>query len=194
MAVFVGFPNWSGSNPLTTCRGRGDEQWGAVLGGGKERWRKTWSVFGGKCSTSEESHSSEGSLGELLCWPLAMCWRRTHTEEPRTFILEKLCMTSKDPRENHIWFNIRKSRTSDLQWAAWVSVSAAISLCSGLTKPSEYTNSDTQTLLWTYFLYWPLSLAYPGFLTSEYPHLLIYLTWHISSKTPRHPSSGGRQV
>lgn len=130
MAVFAGFPNWSGSNPQPPVGGgetssggqcweeekRGGEKLGASLGENAAPVKKAILVKG-------------GSLGELLHWPLAMCWRRrTHTEEPRTFILEKLCMTFKDPRENHIWFNIRKSRTSDLQWAAWVSVSAAVSL------------------------------------------------------------------
>lgn len=69
--------------------GEGRRAAGAVLEGGRERWRKTWSIFGRRCSTGEESHPSEGALEELL-WPLAMCWRRRLMQNSHVYIRETL--------------------------------------------------------------------------------------------------------
>lgn len=137
MAVFAGFPNWSGSNPLTTCRGRGDEQRGAVLGGGKERWRKTWSVFGGKCSTSEESHSSEGRVSwrtSTLASGHVLAKKDSHRRATYVYIRETLHDIQRPSGKSHLIQHQEKQDFRSTMGSMGVCERCYFSLCSGLTN------------------------------------------------------------
>lgn len=84
-------------------------------------------------------------------WP---CAGEEDSCRTATFMLEKLCMTSKDPWENsHLVQDQEKLDFRSTKGSMGVYESRYFSLCSGLAKPSEYTLVLTQTLLQTYFLY-----------------------------------------
>lgn len=107
------------------------------MGGGKERWRKTWSVFGGKCSTSEESHSSEGRVSwrtSTLASGHVLAKKDSHRRATYVYIRETLHDIQRPSGKSHLIQHQEKQDFRSTMGSMGVCERCCFSLCSGLTN------------------------------------------------------------